>query len=92
MDACAATGSLALAGAPVDGDDGQQHIATLAVDRHGARLVYRKMWLGGDECAGFSPGPTPAVLEVDGWRLGLAICKDTGVDRSRVLPAVLASS
>ena len=26
----------------------------------------------------------PAVLEVDGWRLGLAICKDTGVPRTCV--------
>ncbi|MCM0676825.1 carbon-nitrogen hydrolase family protein, partial [Micromonospora phytophila] len=40
--ACAATGTLALAGAPVAGE----HIATLAVDGGGARVAYRKMWLG----------------------------------------------
>lgn len=75
VEACAATGALALAGAPVAGD----HIATLAVDGGGARVAYRKMWLGGTEPGRFSPGSAPAVLEVDGWRLGLAICKDTGV-------------
>jgi predicted amidohydrolase len=51
----------------------------LAVDGTGARVAYRKMWPGGAEPERFSPGPAPAVLEVDGWRLGLAICRDTGV-------------
>ncbi|TCC00681.1 carbon-nitrogen hydrolase family protein [Micromonospora zingiberis] len=75
VDAGAATGTLALVGAPVAGE----HIATLAVDGAGARVAYRKMWLGGDEPRRFRPGPEPVVLTVDGWRLGLAICKDTGV-------------
>src|SRR5262245_38564988 len=26
-----------------------------------------------------SPGSRPAVLDIDGWRLGLAVCKDTGI-------------
>ncbi|MEV2237423.1 carbon-nitrogen hydrolase family protein [Micromonospora sp. NPDC049891] len=73
--ACAATGTLALVGAPVAGE----HIATLAVDGTGTRVAYRKMWLGDVEARRFRPGPAPAVLDVDGWRLGLAICKDTGV-------------
>ena len=73
--ACADTGALALAGAPVAG----RHIAVLAVDGDGARVAYRKMWLGGAEPRHFRPGPEPAVLEVDGWRLGLAVCRDTGV-------------
>ncbi len=75
VEACASTGTLALAGAPVAGD----HIATLAVDGTGARVAYRKMWLGGGEPQRFSPGDAPTVLDVDGWRIGLAICKDTGV-------------
>jgi predicted amidohydrolase len=37
------------------------------------------MWLHPPEPDWFTPGSDPAVLEVDGWRLGLAICKDTGV-------------
>jgi predicted amidohydrolase len=51
----------------------------LAIDGRVARVAYRKMWLGGAEPGRFSPGSEPAVVEVDGWRLGLAICKDTGV-------------
>jgi predicted amidohydrolase len=79
VDACVDAGCLALVGAPVDGDSGQSHIAMLAVDLDGVRVAYRKMWLGGAEPERFSPGVEPAVLEVDGWRLGLAICKDTGM-------------
>jgi predicted amidohydrolase len=77
--ACAAAGSVALVGAPVQGEAGRVHIAMLAVDGTGARVAYRKLWLGTAEAERFTPGDKPAVLEVDGWRLGLAICKDTGV-------------
>ena len=77
--ACADTGALALVGAPVAGEAGRRHIALLAVDGSGASVAYRKTWLGGSEADWFAPGDGPAVLEVDGWRLGLAICKDTGV-------------
>jgi predicted amidohydrolase len=81
VDACVATGSLALVGAPVDGADGEatRHIGILAIEPSGARVAYRKMWLGGAEAERFDPGPAPAVLEVDGRRIGLAVCKDTGV-------------
>jgi predicted amidohydrolase len=37
------------------------------------------MWLGPAEAERFTPGSDPAVIEVDGWRLGLAVCKDTGI-------------
>ncbi len=77
--ACAETGSLALVGAPVDGEAGRSHIATLAIDGKGVEVAYRKVWLGGTEAARFSPGSSPIVLDVDGWRLGLAICRDTGI-------------
>lgn len=79
VDACAATGTLALAGAPVAGNGGAAHIGVLAVDGAGVRVVYRKLWLGGAEPGHFTPGSSPAVLEIDGWRLGLAVCRDTGV-------------
>ncbi|MEO3770393.1 carbon-nitrogen hydrolase family protein [Micromonospora sp. B9E7] len=75
VEACAEMGAMALAGAPVAGD----HIAMLAVTGGGATVAYRKMWLGGAESGRFRPGDAPAVLDVDGWRVGLAICKDTGV-------------
>jgi predicted amidohydrolase len=79
VEACRETGSLALVGAPVHGEAGRTHIAMLAIDGTRATVVYRKMWLGGAEPDRFSPGGKPAVLEVDGWRLGLAICKDSGI-------------
>jgi predicted amidohydrolase len=78
IGACADAGSVALVGAPVLGADGRSHIAMLAVDGSGVTVVYRKLWLGTSETSRFSPGDEPAVLDVDGWRLGLAICKDTG--------------
>ncbi|MEO3923654.1 carbon-nitrogen hydrolase family protein [Micromonosporaceae bacterium B7E4] len=87
--ACAETGSLALAGAPVPGGTGRPHIGVLAVDGGGARVAYRKMWLGGAEPEHFAPGDAPAVVEVPGWRLGLAVCKDTGVSRHAADTAAL---
>ncbi|WP_019629201.1 carbon-nitrogen hydrolase family protein [Actinomadura atramentaria] len=72
--ACAETGTLALAGAPVPGP----HIATLAVTGGGVRVVYRKMRLGAAEAERFAPGDEPGRVVVDGVRIGLAICKDTG--------------
>jgi predicted amidohydrolase len=93
VDACAATGTLALAGAPVPGSaggtGGPVHIGILAVDGGGARVAYRKMCLGGGEGERFTPGPGPAVVEVDGWRLGLAVCKDTGVPEQAEATAAL---
>ena len=79
VEACADSGSVALVGAPVAGEDDREHIAMLAVDGAGARVAYRKMWLGGAEPDRFSPGETPAVIELDGWRLGLAVCKDSRI-------------
>jgi predicted amidohydrolase len=75
VDACAITGTTALVGAPVAGP----HIGMLAVDGGGARVAYRKVNPGTEEARRFRPGPCPEVLDVDGWRLGLAICRDTGI-------------
>ena len=77
--ACAATGSVALAGAPVADEQGRAYIAMLRIDGTGVRVAYRKSWLGGAEPARFTAGAGPVVLDLDGWRLGLGICKDTGV-------------
>lgn len=79
VDACEASLALALVGAPVADSDGREYIALLRIDAGGAAVAYRKMWLGGDEPRRFSPGPEPVALDVDGRRLGLGICKDTGV-------------
>ncbi|MFB4320472.1 carbon-nitrogen hydrolase family protein [Actinomadura sp. 21ATH] len=82
--ACAETGALALVGAPVPGP----HIGVLAVDGDGARVAYAKVHLHGSEIGRFVPGE-PAVLEVDGWRLGLAVCRDTGVPEHAAKTAAL---
>lgn len=78
IDACSAAGSVAFIGAPTTDDLGD-HISVLAVDAVGSGVAYRKMWLSDEEAERFAPGPSPVVVGVDGWRLGLAICKDTGV-------------
>lgn len=65
-------------GAPVASDD-RDHIAMIAVEGNGATVAHRKMWLSEAESLRFRPGDIPAVMVVDGWRLGLAICKDTGI-------------
>jgi len=77
--ACGETGSMALVGAPVVGPRDQVFIAMLAVSPTGVSVLYRKRWLGEEESIRFSPGDEPTVLEVDGWRMGVGICKDTGV-------------
>jgi predicted amidohydrolase len=74
--ACAESGTLALVGAPVAGPDGD-HIAVLAVDGDGVTVAYRKVWVDTSEAGRFAAGPGPVVLDVDGWRLGLAVCRDT---------------
>jgi predicted amidohydrolase len=89
LDACVETRTVALVGAPVQGEADTVHIAMLAIDATGVRVAYRKMWLGGAEPDRFSPGLEPAVLEVDGWQLGLAICKDTGVPQHAADTAIL---
>ena len=76
---CEEAGATALVGAPISEDDGREYIALLCIDPGGATVAYRKMWPGGDETPRFSPGRQPVALAVDGWRLGLGICKDTGV-------------
>jgi len=76
---CAATGSVALVGAPVE-SNGHHYIATVRVDFTGPSVAYRKTHVHGSEHARFSPGPGPRAIDVDGWRIGLGICRDTGVD------------
>lgn len=88
VEACRETGSVALVGAPVE-EAGRAYIATLAIAGTGARVAYRKMWLGSEESGRFTPGQKPGAIEVDGWRLGLAICKDTGIPQHAADTAAL---
>lgn len=80
VSACRAVGGVALVGAPVRESDGTEAIAAVAVSGDGASVAYRKMWLhGDDELARFTPGTAAAVIDVGGWRVGLAVCYDVGV-------------
>jgi predicted amidohydrolase len=86
VDACAATRSVALAGAPTadttaDGEGERAFITMLRIDTNGVQVADRKTWLGDAESARFSLGDGPAAFVVDGWRLGMRICKDTGAAR-----------
>lgn len=89
VQACKEAGTIALVGAPMRAGDGAEYIATLAVDATAARLAYRKMWLHPPEDTRFTPGDKPSVLEVDGWRLGLAICADVAVPQHAADTAAL---
>ncbi len=79
--ACAESEGVALVGAPVAGEQGRVHIGMLRVSSAGVEVVYRKSYLGGDEPARFAPGDGPVAIDLDGWRVGLGICKDTGVEK-----------
>ncbi len=72
IDACRATGAVALVGVPVAGPC----IGVLRVDGEGAAVVYRKMFVASSEQEYFKPGDAPSVVDVDGWRIGLAVCFD----------------
>ncbi|MFC0602136.1 carbon-nitrogen hydrolase family protein [Streptomyces palmae] len=89
VDACRRTGAMALVGAPLQGEDGREYIATLAITGQGAAATYAKMFLHGDERIRFTPGEKPAVLEIDGWRLGLAVCRDAAVPQHAAETAAL---
>lgn len=89
IEACSASDTIALVGAPVKRGDGSMAISTLMVERAGIRLAYEKLFLGTDERKCFCPGDLPRVIEVDGFRLGLAICKDVNVDEHAAATAAL---
>jgi predicted amidohydrolase len=74
--ACAETGAVALVGAPLREGD-VDFIAMLRIDGSGLEVAYRKMYPDEEESRRFQAAADPAVLELDGWRLGLAICRDT---------------
>ncbi len=93
VDACTVTGTVALVGAPVAGPHiatvdapvasvgapvAGPHIAMLVIDGDGVRIAYRKQYPHPTNEQRFRPGPGPQVVVVDGWRLGLGICRDTG--------------
>jgi predicted amidohydrolase len=79
--ACANSGTTAFIGAPVTGERNTVHIGTLQVSSEGVEVAYRKTYLGRDEAKRFSAGGGAVARDVDGWRVGIGICKDTDVDQ-----------
>lgn len=79
--ACTDAESVALVGAPIEGEDGTAHIGMLRASSAGVEIAYRKSYLGGDEPARFAPGDGPVVIGLEGWRVGVGLCKDTGVEQ-----------
>ncbi|WP_213243692.1 MULTISPECIES: carbon-nitrogen hydrolase family protein [Gordonia] len=75
VSACARTDGVAIVGAPVT-YQGAKAIAMLRIDATGTSIAHIKSALGGVESAHFTPGAGPSVIDVKGWRVGLAICKE----------------
>ncbi len=70
-------GTAVLVGASSRDDDGRYICLLLVAPDGTVREAYRKQYLcGPDERRLFRPGSAPAVLEVDGWVLGLSVCYD----------------
>jgi predicted amidohydrolase len=74
--ACAATGTVGIVGASVRSGS-RRTIGVLVVDGDGGmRHAYDKQHLLSTEAEIFEPGRDRAILTVDGWPLGLAVCYD----------------
>jgi 5-aminopentanamidase len=74
--ACAVTGVTAVPGLAMPAPGGGRQLCALAMRGDGRPVRYAKTFLHGDEPEVFVAGDGPAVFEVDGRRLGLAICGD----------------
>ena len=73
---CRRTGITAVVGAPFREADGTPRLAALALQPGGQVEASFKVWLHGPERQAFKPGDRPAVLDLDGWRIALAVCLD----------------
>ncbi|MEZ0095933.1 carbon-nitrogen hydrolase family protein [Streptacidiphilus sp. EB129] len=79
--ACAETRTAVVAGAPTrDEESGLLHISALVLGRDGHLAArYSKQHITPTErAAGFGPGAAGCTVSLDGWRLGLGICWDSG--------------
>jgi predicted amidohydrolase len=76
VEACREADALAVVGAPV-ARAGKRLLCAVVVGPGGVGEVYAKRHVHADEAGVFDPGDRDVVLEVDGRRLGLAICFDS---------------
>ena len=73
---CRRTGITAVVGAAFKEDDGTPRLASLAIHPTGSIEPSYKTRLHGAEQELFVAGSQPAVLEIDGWKIALALCLD----------------
>ena len=79
--ACAETGTAVVVGVPTqDAESGLLLISALVLGRDGllAARYDKQHTTPNERAAGFSPGTAGCTLTLDGWRLGLGICWDSG--------------
>ncbi|MFE3108582.1 carbon-nitrogen hydrolase family protein [Kitasatospora indigofera] len=78
-DACRERAVTAVVGAAVRDEAGELRVSALVVGPDGELVTrYDKQYLFKSEAAIYRPGTTGCTLELDGWRLGLGICYDSG--------------
>ncbi|MEV6670015.1 carbon-nitrogen hydrolase family protein [Streptomyces sp. NPDC051162] len=78
---CAETRTAVVAGAPTrDPESGHLHISAQVLGRDGrfAARYDKQHVTPGERAAGFTPGARGCTVTLDGWRLGLGICWDSG--------------
>ncbi|MEE1754252.1 carbon-nitrogen hydrolase family protein [Streptomyces sp. SP18CS02] len=77
-EACRETGTVAVVGAAVQ-DAGELYVSALVIGSDGELVArYDKQTLFATERVLYRQGAAGCTLEVDGWRLGLGICYDSG--------------
>lgn len=77
-DACRETGTVAVVGAACHAD-GVLHVSALVIGRDGELVTrYDKQTLFMAERQVYRPGAAGCTIELEGWRLGLGICYDSG--------------
>ncbi|MEU9731397.1 carbon-nitrogen hydrolase family protein [Streptomyces sp. NPDC048002] len=77
-DACRETGTVAVVGAAFH-DQGDLYVSALVVDANGELVTrYDKQQLFKSEREIYREGAAGCTLEIEGWRLGLGICYDSG--------------
>ncbi|OFI36867.1 hydrolase [Arthrobacter sp. SW1] len=78
-EACSQTGTTAVVGAALRDNDGTPRLASVVIGPDGEEQPVFKTYLHGAERELFEPGDGPALLELDGWKIALAICFDAAV-------------
>ncbi|MEU6420028.1 carbon-nitrogen hydrolase family protein [Streptomyces spiralis] len=77
-DACRETGTVAVVGAAFH-DQGDLYVSALVIDANGELVTrYDKQHLFRSEREIYRQGEAGCTLQLDGWRLGLGICYDSG--------------